>query len=104
MIVELQRIARSKDWKPWELQEELRKVYSDVVAVGDDLSFTVRLPEGVEVNEEAVKQLGGVPCRIYPFKKAYRFGKEFIAFEGRFLRVSRNLDERIIEAAVCWRS
>ncbi len=93
VILELYRVARSKEWKPWELQDELRKIYEGVVAVGDDLSFTIKIDGLRSANLEV---LGARKCRIHPFKNAYRFEKGFIAFEDRFLRISRDLDEEVL--------
>ncbi len=93
VVLSLYRIARSRNWKPWELQTELRKVYEGVIAVGDDLSFTLKLDREVSGDLEV---LGGMKTRIYPYKKAYRFEKGYVAFEGKFLRVSREIDEKLL--------
>ncbi|MCS7144706.1 MAG: hypothetical protein NZ879_06770 [Archaeoglobaceae archaeon] len=89
MIIKLYEIAKSKEWKPWELQSVLKKEFEGVVAVGDDLSFTLKL--NFEIPSVELEEFGGQKCKIYPFKNAYRFGKGFVAFNGNFLRISRNL-------------
>ena len=95
-ILEAFRIARESNERPWELQDKLRKVFPSVVAVGDDLSFTVKLERNVTVDEEKILSLGAKKVRIYPFKNAYRFERGFIAVEGKFLRISRDVDEKIL--------
>ncbi|RLI82523.1 hypothetical protein DRP07_05065 [Archaeoglobales archaeon] len=92
-IIELFRLAKSKDWKPWELQSELRKLCENVVSVGDDLSFTIKFERDLEVDETAIMKLKTRKTKIYPFKTAYRFNKGYIAVDDRFLRVSREIDE-----------
>ena len=92
VILKLYKTAKTKNWKPWELQSELRKIYDGVIAVGDDLSFTIKLEKDLRNVD-----LNGERCKIYPFKNAYRFNKGYIAFEGRFLRVSRDIDEKLLE-------
>ncbi len=95
VILKLYKTAKTKNWKPWELQSELRKIYEGVVAVGDDLSFTIKLEKDLRN-----VSLNGKKCKIYPFKNAYRFDKGYIAFEGRFLRVSRDIDEKLLEKII----
>ncbi len=92
VILKLYKTAKTKNWKPWELQSELRKIYDGVIAVGDDLSFTIKLEKDLRNVD-----LNGERCKIYPFNNAYRFNKGYIAFEGRFLRVSRDIDEKLLE-------
>ncbi|MDI9609800.1 MAG: hypothetical protein QFX36_00545 [Archaeoglobales archaeon] len=41
--------------------------------------------------------LGGRKCIIRPFKNAYRFERGFIAFSGKFLRISRDLEREKLE-------
>ncbi|MDK2796005.1 MAG: hypothetical protein PWQ22_772 [Archaeoglobaceae archaeon] len=93
--MKLYEIANSKEWKPWELQSALRKEFEGVVAVGDDLSFTLKLQ--FEIPNEDLNRIGGKSCRIHPFKNAYRFENGFIAYNGKFLRISRNLDKTLLE-------
>jgi|GEM_PF-705642 hypothetical protein len=92
-LIELYRVARKKEWKPWELQTELRSINENVVSVGDDLSFTVKLDSEIEFKEEIFEDLGGRKARIYPFKTVYRFDKGFVAVDGKFIRISREVDE-----------
>ena len=99
IVLKLYEVARSRKWRPWELQDELKKIYPGVVAVGDDLSFTVKLPS-VRVDERRILELGGRPCRIHPFRKAYRFDRGFIAFQSGFLRVSRDIDKSLLEVVL----
>jgi len=103
-ILRLLEVANQKDWKPWELQTELRKLEENVIAVGDDLSFTIRLDGEVYVDEKALLDCGARRTRIHPFKKAYRFQKGFIAVEGRFIRVSRDFEpEELMRILLCLR-
>ncbi len=88
-ILRLHRLAREKDWKPWELQSEMKRMCENVIAVGDDLSFTLKLDMEVK-NVEITK---GRKCYIHPFRNAYRFDRGFIAFEKNFIRISRDLSE-----------
>jgi hypothetical protein len=90
--------ARERNLKPWELQDELKSLCSriSVVAVGDDLSITLRLERDLDVDEAIVERLGGKRTRIYPFKRAYRFERGFFALEGRFIRISREIEENIL--------
>ncbi len=92
-IAKLLQLAKSRDWKPWELQSELRAIDENVVSVGDDLSFTIKFERELHVDENALMKLKARKTKIYPFKTAYRFENGFVAVEGRFLRISRNLDE-----------
>ncbi len=101
-IAKLLQLAKSKDWKPWELQSELRKIDENVVSVGDDLSFTVKFGGELHVDENALIKLKARKTKIYPFKTAYRFKNGFIAVEGKFLRISRNLDERTLFEILQW--
>ena len=93
-ILKLLEISKSKEWKPWELQTELKRIEENVIAVGDDLSFTIKLDREIVVDEEGLKRLGGRRTKIYPFKRAFRFNKGFIAVEGRFIRVSKEFDPK----------
>lgn len=95
MILRLYEIANSKSWKPWELQSVLRKEFEGVVAVGDDLSFTLKLD--FKIPSKDLEKIGGQKCKIYPFKNAYRFENGFIAFDGNFIRISRNLKREKLE-------
>ncbi|MCS7119183.1 MAG: hypothetical protein RMH75_04165 [Archaeoglobaceae archaeon] len=81
------------------MQSELQKI-ENVIAVGDDLSFTLRLESEIPVEKfEELKRLGK-QCKIYPFKKAIRFEKGFLALDGKFLRISRDLDRKVLEEAL----
>lgn len=94
VILKLYDKANEKDWKPWDLQTELKKIYENVVAVGDDLSFTVKLENDVKaVNLES---FGANRVKLHPFKTAWRFERGFIAFEGKFLRISREIDKKLL--------
>lgn len=93
--MKLYELANSKEWKPWELQSALRREFEGVIAVGDDLSFTIKLD--FEIPNEDLNKIGGKSCSIYPFKNAYRFESGFIAFSGKFLRISRKIDKAILE-------
>ncbi len=90
------RFAKNTEDKPWILQDKLREIFDSVVAVGDDLSFTIKLEKTVKIDEEKILSLGAKKTKIYPFKNAYRFEKGFVAVEGRFLRISRELDEDVL--------
>ncbi len=94
VILRIYDTARMQEWKPWDLQTELRKIYEDVIAVGDDLSFTVKLKE--ELRRVDLEKFGGKRVKIHPFKEAYRFERGFIAYEGKFLRVSREIDKKLL--------
>ena len=95
-ILEAFKIAKNSTDRPWELQDKLRKILPSVVSVGDDLSFTVKLNKEVEVNEDKILSLGAKRTRIYPFKNAYRFEKGYVAIEGKFIRISREIDEGLL--------
>ena len=97
VILELRRVANKKDWKPWDLQDELREICKDVVAVGDDLSFVLKLDKPISLDVERLVKMGGNVARIYPYRNAVRFDRGYIAFDGKFLRISRELDrEKLI--------
>lgn len=96
-ILKLHEAARKSELRPWELQSVLKGISSSVIAVGDDLSFTIRLGKKIEADKEKLAALNGRKVRIYPFKNAYRFSRGYIAFEGSFLRVSRELDRELLE-------
>jgi hypothetical protein len=93
-ILKLYEKANERDWKPWELQSEMRKIYENVVAVGDDLSFTVKLDK--ELKPITLEQFGASKVKLHPFKTAWRFERGFIAFEGKFLRISREIDKKLL--------
>ncbi len=93
-VMRIYDIAREKDWRPWDLQTELRKVYEGVIAVGDDLSFTLRFEK--DLKQVDMEKFGGRKTRLHPFKNAYRFEKGFIAYEGKFLRISREVDKKLL--------
>ena len=93
-ILKLLEISRTKEWKPWELQTELKRIDKNVISVGDDLSFTIKLDREIVVDEWGLKKLGGKRTKIYPFKRAFRFNKGFIAVEGRFIRVSKEFNPK----------
>lgn len=93
-LLRLYEMANERDWKPWELQSEMKKVYEGVVAVGDDLSFTVKLEKELRLVD--LKRLGGRKVKMHPFKTAWRFDKGFVAFEDRFLRISREIDKNLL--------
>lgn len=90
-------IAKSRSWKPWELQSALREKCESVVSVGDDLSFTLRLEH--EVEEWRIEKLKGIgrECKIYPFKKAFRFDHGFVAVNGKFVRLSKDIDKEVLD-------
>ena len=96
-ILEAFRIAKNSKDKPWELQNKLRRVLPAVVAVGDDLSFTVKLDREISVDEEKILAIGAKKTKIYPFRNAYRFERGFVAIEGKFIRISREIDEEILK-------
>jgi hypothetical protein len=93
-IIELYRIANSKEWKPWDLQTELKKRCDRIISVGDDLSFTLKLDH--DLRNVDLEKFGGKKTRIYPFKNAYRFETGFVAFEKNFLRISVKIDEKLL--------
>lgn len=92
-ILRLYRIARNFSGTPAELQSILRNECENVVSVGDDLSFVVRLLSDVSVDEDILKSLGGRKKKMYPFRNAWVFERGYIAWDGRFLRISRDIDE-----------
>ncbi|WP_202319635.1 hypothetical protein [Archaeoglobus neptunius] len=94
VILKLYDLANIKDWKPWELQTELKKIYEDTIAVGDDLSFTVKLKK--DLKPVGLEDFGGKKCKMHPFRTAWRFDSGFIAFEGKFLRISRKIDKNLL--------
>ncbi len=75
------------------MQTELKKICDKVIAVGDDLSFTIKLDKDIEKD---LCKIGGRKCKIYPFKKAYRFDRGYVALDGKFIRISINLDEKLL--------
>ncbi|MFN3384783.1 MAG: hypothetical protein ACK401_07805 [Archaeoglobaceae archaeon] len=85
-----------KGWKPWELQSALRERCDKVVSVGDDLSFTIKLD--FEIPEHRIQRLKelGKECKIYPFKRAFRFQSGFVAVDGKFLRLSKDIDGKTL--------
>lgn len=96
-ILELYRIARSFSGSPAELQSVLKDVNENVVSVGDDLSFVVRFSGEVSIDERVLESLGGRKKRLYPFRNAWFFDRGYIAWDGRFLRVSREMDEDVLK-------
>lgn len=94
LIKKLYEKAREKEWKPWNLQDELRKLCSNVVAVGDDLSFVLKFEENIAIDLEELVKLNGRKTKIYPYRNAVRFDRGYVAFDGKFLRISRDLDEK----------
>ncbi len=94
LILKLYEKANEKDWRPWELQTEMRKIYENVIAVGDDLSFTLKLEK--DIKPLNLEQFGGDKVKLHPFKTAWRFERGFIAFEGKFLRISREIDKKLL--------
>ena len=95
-LLKLLKIAKEFKGTPAELQDELKKIDDRVVSVGDDLSFVVKLDRDIDLDEIA-RKFGGREWKLYPFEKAYRFEKGYIAVSGRFLRISREIDEKILE-------
>jgi|Deesub1362A_J573_1020465.scaffolds.fasta_scaffold00110_9 hypothetical protein len=97
-ILEMLRVARVREWRPWELQDELKKISKSttVVAVGDDLSFTLKTENELGI-ESRLNEIGGKITRIYPFKLAYRFDRGFIAIEKNFIRIGREIDEELLK-------
>jgi len=93
LIEALYKKAQEKDWKPWDLQSELKKICENVVAVGDDLSFVLKFEKPISVDLEKIMELGGKKVKIYPYKNAVRFDAGYIAFDGKFLRISRDLEK-----------
>ncbi len=96
-LTELYRIARNFKGSPAELQTLLRQKSRNVVSVGDDLSFVVRLDGTVSIDENILEEMDGKWKRLYPFRNCYVFERGYIAWDGRFLRVSREIDEKILE-------
>ncbi|MEM0330399.1 MAG: hypothetical protein QXU31_06705 [Archaeoglobaceae archaeon] len=78
----------------------MRREFEGVVAVGDDLSFTLKLDFKIPTKD--LEKLGGQKCKIYPFKNAYRFKNGFIAFDGNFIRISRNFRREELEKILCF--
>jgi len=75
LIKKLYNKAREKDWKPWELQDELKKLCENIVAVGDDLSFVLKFDQEIVLNLDEIVKLKGTKTKIYPYKNAVRFEK-----------------------------
>ncbi|WP_457590372.1 hypothetical protein [Geoglobus sp.] len=96
-ILELYRIAKSFSGSPAELQSVLKELCEDVVSVGDDLSFVVRFGNSITVDESLLEELGGRRRKLYPFRNAWFFEKGYIAWDGRFLRISRELEEEVLK-------
>ncbi len=97
-IMQLYYISKNSDKKPWKLQDEVKKI-AEVVSVGDDLSFTVKVnikKENIKSAEEEALKLGAKLCSIHPFKRAFRFNRGFIAFDEKFLRISSKVDEDVL--------
>lgn len=76
----------------------MKKEFEGVVAVGDDLSFTLKLD--FEIPSADLAEIGGKKCEIRPFKNAFRFESGFIAFGGRFLRISPKLKREELDKAI----
>ncbi|NOY12030.1 MAG: hypothetical protein GXO67_08150 [Archaeoglobi archaeon] len=96
-LLKLYRMAREFDGSPAELQSLLREECEDVVSVGDDLSFVVRFPEEVRLSEDTLAEIGGRKRKLYPFRNAWFFERGYIAWDGRFLRISREIDESVLK-------
>ena len=96
-LIKLFKTAKEFRGTPAELQETLKNIDDRVISVGDDLSFVVKLDREINIDKIA-ERFGGRKWKLYPFKKAYRFEKGYIAVNGTFLRISRELDERILTA------
>jgi len=96
-LLKLFKTAKEFKGTPAELQDKLKKIDDRVVSVGDDLSFVVKLDREIDV-EDIARKFGGREWKLYPFKKAYRFERGYIAVNGRFLRISREIDEKILTA------
>ncbi|MBE8539083.1 hypothetical protein [Geoglobus acetivorans] len=96
-LLKLLRTAKSFEDSPAELQSELKALCENVISVGDDLSFVVRFENELNINESLVGEFGGRKKKLYPFRNAWFFDKGYIAWDGRFLRVSRDIDEKILE-------
>lgn len=96
-LIELLKIAKVFKGNPAELQDLLKKKCEKVISVGDDLSFVIKLDEDIVIEEKELKALGGRKRKIYPFKFAYQFERGYIAWSGRFIRISREIDEKLLE-------
>ncbi len=96
MLMELYKIAREFKGSPAEMQTLLKKIDNRVVSVGDDLSFVLRFDREIKIDEDVIKALGGKSWKLYPFRRAYKFNRGYIAIDGRFLRISRDVDEKVI--------
>ncbi len=96
-VIELYRIAREFEGTPAELQTVLRERCGNVISVGDDLSFVVRLPSEIHLDVDLLESLGGKRKKLYPFRNCCIFGRGYIAWDGKFLRISREIDEKILE-------
>ncbi len=66
--------------------------------MGDDLSFTLKLD--FEVPDADLSKIGFKKCEIRPFKNAYRIGRGFLAFNGKFLRISPKLTREELLRAI----
>ncbi len=96
-LLKLFKTAKEFKGTPAELQDKLKKIDDRVVSVGDDLSFVVKLDREINI-DEIIERFGGKKWKLYPFKKAYRFERGYIAVNGRFLRISRDIDQEILTA------
>lgn len=96
-LLKLFKTAKEFKGTPAELQDKLKKIDDRVVSVGDDLSFVVKLDREINI-DEIIERFGGKKWKLYPFKKAYRFERGYIAVNGRFLRISRDIDQKILTA------
>ncbi len=96
-VIELYRIARNFSGSPAELQSLLKEKCQNVISVGDDLSFVVKLNNEIEIDETLIERLNAKRKRMYPFKNCIVVEKGYVAWDGRFLRISRDIDEKILE-------
>ncbi len=94
--MKLYRIAKEFKGNAAELQSLLKEIDDRIVSVGDDLSFVLRFDKEIKIDERVVKELGGKNWKLYPFRKAYKFERGYIAIDGRFLRISRDVDEEVV--------
>ncbi len=64
------------------------------------MSFTIKLD--FEIPEHRIQKLKeiGKECKIYPFKRAFRFKSGFVAVDGKFLRLSKDLDEETLKVVL----
>ncbi|MEM0203797.1 MAG: hypothetical protein QXO16_06765 [Archaeoglobaceae archaeon] len=61
------------------------------------MSFTIKLDfEIPEWRVERLKEVGK-EGKIYPFKRAFRFKSGFVAVDGKFVRLSKDLDKETLD-------